>query len=140
IKECPFARIVERWREVPALGAAQLAVVRPVAAAHAEFECKVRPDLPAVLREGIEIPIAKLAIGLTQRRLSVPRRSLRERADTPDQHVRRRIAGARSVVGAEPELAGFVVLEVLLLLAALDRYAELHAVAAQQLRKLVAEL
>ena len=72
--------------------------------------------------------------------VALDRRALIELADAPGQHVGRRVAGAGAVVGAEPELAGLVVLEVLLLLAALDAEAELHAVRAHQLGQLVAEL
>ena len=120
--------------------AVQLLVVRPVAEAHAVLERQVRAQLPAVLREGVDVPVAELAERLPGRRVAGACRALVELPDAADQHVGAGVAGAVVVVGAEPQLAGLEVLEVLLLLAALDRDAELQAVRAEQLGELVAEL
>ena len=132
IEERALRRIVQRRREVAAF-AAQLAVVRPESAANAVFERDVRLELPAVLRERIEIPVAEPTVRLARRRLAVACGPLIELADPSHQHVRRRVASTGRIVVAEPELPGLLILEVLLLLPALDDDAELHAVRAEQL-------
>src|SRR5205823_6957661 len=145
VEEGTLRRIVQRRREVAALPI-QLLVVGPGTKPHAVLEREIVPELPAVLRERVDVPIAELAVRFADCRLTVlladdfRRRALRERANPADEHVRRRVASSRVVVGAEPELAGRVVIEVLLLLSALDRDAEFHPVRAGEFRELVAEL
>ena len=139
VEERARVRVVEVGREVAA-EAIQFTVVRPVAEADAVFHREVRPQSPAVLGERIEVPVAPFAGGLARGRVAVARRSLVELADAADEHVRARVPGAGVVVVAEPQLTGFEVLEILLLLTALRGKAELQAVRAGELRQLVADL
>ena len=62
--------------EVAAL-AVQLLVVRPLAETHAVFQREVRLELPAVLREGVHVPVPELAIRHAGERLALDRRALR---------------------------------------------------------------
>ena len=62
VEERALRRVVARRIEVAA-EVVQLAVVRPVAGAHAELEREVRTQLPAVLRERVDVPVPPLALG-----------------------------------------------------------------------------
>ena len=90
----PLRRVVERRREVAAQ-AVQLLVVRPVAEAHAVFEREVRLELPAVLRERVDVPVAELAERLAGRRVALGRRALVELADAARPACRRRSCRCR---------------------------------------------
>src|SRR4051812_9488592 len=119
VEEGSLRRVIELGVEISA-ELVQFNVVRPVAEAHAIFQREVPLQFPAVLREGVGIPVPPCAGRLTGRWISVHGRPLDEGPNSTDEHIGSRVSGARVIIGTEPQLTGLVVLEVLLLLTAFE--------------------
>ena len=69
--------------------------VGPLAKADTVFEREVRSELPAVLREAVEVPVPELAVRHARERVALNRRSLIELVNAPHEHVGSRVPGAR---------------------------------------------
>ena len=98
--------------------------------ADAVFQGQVRPDLPAVLREGVQVPHSKTGVPCS--------RALDDLGRPPHQQVTELAACASGSPWREEEIAVLVVVSVLLPLKAIEAHAELQEVGAHTLVSLSA--